>query len=114
MNRKNPEIYSNIPKFYGTVETNIGNGIVVEYIDNSVSLENFIKSYGVTQELLLALKEMFNIFIKNNIEIRDFKSDNYLVKNIDGKLRVYIVDGLGNANFIPISEWIPYFGRKKL
>lgn len=111
---KDSAIYNHIPKFYGIVKTNLGDGMVLDYINDSVSLFEFINIYGVTDDLISAMKEIFTVFIKNNIEIRDYTSNNFLVKKINGNLRIYFIDGLGNANLIPISELIPYFGMKKI
>ena len=110
---KNEKVYENLPRFYGIVETNLGRGIVVDYIDKITLLKDFIENYGVTDNLLKALKKMFQNFISNGVEIRDYTLLNYAVKIVDGELRVYMIDGLGNANLIPLNRWIPYFGRKQ-
>lgn len=112
MKNKDNDAYNHIPKFYGDIETNFGWGIIVEYLNNIISLRDFIIKYGVTDDLIKAIKEMFLNFIKNNIEIRDYTSINYMVKFVDNKPKIYLIDGLGTANLIPLHR-IPYFGKKQ-
>ncbi len=112
MKNRDEDAYNHIPKFYGAVETNFGWGIVVDYLDNIISLKDFITKYGVTDDIMTAIKEMFLNFIKNNIEIRDYTSINYMVKFINNKPKIYLIDGLGAANLIPLHK-IPYFGKKQ-
>lgn len=107
------KVFENIPKFYGEVNTNFGWGIEVEYLENIESLKNFIDKNGINDSILPALKDMFVNFIENNVEIRDYTPYNYMVKNIDGKLKVYLIDGLGAAIWIPIHK-IAYFGKKQI
>lgn len=112
MKNKDNDAYNHIPKFYGGIETNFGWGIIVEYLNNIISLRDFIIKYGVTDDLIKAIKEIFLNFIKNNIEIRDYTSINYMVKFVDNKPKIYLIDGLGTANLIPLHR-IPYFGKKQ-
>lgn len=112
--KKNPIVFSIIPRFYGVYKTNMGEGMVVDYINNSISLKKYIREKGVSNGFLAALKDFISILVNNRVEIRDFFLDNYIVKEILGKPHIYLIDGIGNANFIPISEWIPFVGKMKI
>lgn len=120
LEKKNPIIWDYIPKFYGTVKTNLGDGIVVEYLTDEngavlPTIEDWIKKYGYSQELENAINEVWKVVIDNLIMVRCPHIKNFLVKKMDNnKLKLYLVDGIGNGNFIPVNEWIKSVGRKKL
>ncbi|MBO4956865.1 MAG: hypothetical protein J6C50_03435 [Rickettsiales bacterium] len=117
---KNKDIYENIPKFYGICRTNFGVGIIVEYLqneDNSMlqTIDEYIIQNGVNNKLLLAISNLWTNLLKNNIQIRAPHSKNFLVKEIDGgRLQIYMVDGFGSANLIPLFDYVSYFGRQKI
>ena len=54
-------------------------------------------------------------YIQYNIEIRDFIPSNYFVKELNNdQIKIYIIDGIGNSNFLPYSEWFSFIGKKKI
>ena len=111
---KNGEnVFNNIPRFYGLVNTNFGDGIVVEYI-NGIPLNFFLAKEGLTLRVKNAFRELYSNFIQYNIEIRDFIPSNYFVKELNNdQIKIYIIDGIGNSNFLPYSEWFSFIGKKK-
>lgn len=120
LKNKNPIIWDYIPKFYGSVKTNLGDGIVVEYLadENNCVLPTvceWIKTYGYSEELKKAIDDVWKVIIDNLIMVRCPHADNFLVKKMSsGGLKLFLVDGIGNGNLIPINEWIAPIGRKKL
>lgn len=109
----NSNVFNHIPKFYNEINTNLGWGIEVEYLKNIESLKNFIDKNGVNEQLISALKDIFSNFVEYNVEIRDYTPLNYVVKYVDNKLKIYMIDGLGSAILIPIHR-IKYFGKKQI
>lgn len=112
LQNKNDIIYNFIPRFYGEIKTNLGKGIVIDYIDNASCLKKYIIKSGINENLIKALHEIFDTFLENNIQIRDPHLDNFLIKELDnGELKIFFIDGLGNNCKIPFSDWFDFLGR---
>ena len=111
LKRKNEEIYNCLPRYYGEIETNIGKGMLVDYIENATSLKEYITEYGISQDLLEAMKYTLNTLYKNLIYIRDQHTENYVIQKQDNKLKMFLIDGLGNPTFIKIFNEIPFIKR---
>lgn len=120
INKNKEDIYKNIPKFYGICKTNLGIGLIVEYLTDKSgnklpTIQEYICKNGVSNKLLLAINELWTILLKNNIQIRAPHSNNFLVKEVENNLlRIYMIDGFGSPNLIPLYDFVPFFGRKKI
>lgn len=119
INLHKKEIFDYIPKFYGICKTNLGIGLVVEYMvnkDNSkmLTIKEYINKNGVNNNLLQAIKQLWNVMINNNVQIRAPHTENFLVKEDNDKLKVYMIDGFGSPNLIPLLDYLPYLGKKKI
>lgn len=112
--KKPKEIFEFLPRFYGTIETNLGQAMIIEYINNSLTIYDFITKYGLNDDLKIEINRMFNIFYKNNIQIRDPNLNNYIIKIIDNKPKIKIIDGIGNSQLIPLADYIPFIGKKQI
>lgn len=111
---KNEVIYNCIPRYYGTVETNLGQGIVVDYIDNAISLKKYIQNNRITDKLLNAFKFTLNTIYDNLIFIRDPHTENYVVQEKNGELKLFLIDGLGNPTLINFFNEIPFFKKRAI
>ncbi len=113
--------YSHLPRFYGTVETNLGQGLVIELIrdrDGQISRSlNWYIDNGMTRDEVethfLRLKQYLleNLVIFNH----DLTSGNMLLRKAEddcGKL--VIIDGLGDVVAIPWFNRIPAHARAKI
>ena len=89
LKKKKKNIFKNIPMFYGTVNTNYGEGMVVEYIKGK-NLYEYIKENGLTHNLKIAFKNLYTNLIDNCIEIRDFQPSNFIVKEMPLQNDIYI------------------------
>ena len=106
------EIYKYIPRCYGVIKTNIGNGILVDYIDNAIELYDYLKIYGLTVQVKEELEKLFSILYDNNVQVRDLNLHNFMVKTIDkNKVSIKLIDGVSNAQLIPVADWIPIIGK---
>lgn len=123
-----------IPKYYGIVKTNLGYGTVFENILNynntqAMNLEefmikNFIKNYDShnnnnNEEFLNKIKaafyDLFFNMLENNFICRELKDFNLVVKiNENNNYKLYIIDGFGNSEFIPISSYIKPIAKNKI
>jgi hypothetical protein len=108
------------PRCYGIVKTDLGDAICVEYINSgrtegeALSLEQYLKKYGFTDEIMKALDELCSFLHNNLIVTRDLRCFNIMIRYVDDSINLVIVDGLGNPEFIPVSNIIPQFGRSKI
>ncbi|MBO4957061.1 MAG: hypothetical protein J6C50_04470 [Rickettsiales bacterium] len=115
LNKKNLEIFNYIPKFYGIVKTNLGNAMLIDYITNSIPIGKYIKTYGLTNQLKEQLYEMFGVFYKNNVQIRDPHLDNCVIQICENnKIKIKLIDGIGNSQLIPIADYVSCIGKKQL
>ena len=113
------DIYNYIPRFYGTVKTNLGMGIVTELLSDEAggglpTLLEYTRKNGISQDLIDAIKDIWQNLIKYNITIRAPHTNNFLVKSNNGKLQLFMIDGFGSCNLIPLNDYIPFLGRKKI
>lgn len=119
-NKKSKEIFKFIPRLFGYVNTNLGEGLATEFIKNydgsrAISLQEYLEKYGFTHKIVLALKLLKKQLLKYNLITRELKDFNIVVKYISkNNLRLYIIDGFGNQEFIPLSNYIPILGRRKI
>lgn len=99
-----------IPMFYGKVETNLGQGIVFDFIKGE-SLSLFLnKNPKKKAQTIAKLTEIKNFFLENNIHFSDWQLDNFIVTK---DLLIYAIDGFESNEFIPITK-IRYFSKKSI
>ncbi len=113
-----PEKLRHIPLFYGMVETSRGSAMLLDRIINedgtaAQTLTNHLERGQKLDQLTEALLALRENLINTRISIRDFATNDVLVRqNQNGTFKLYIIDGFGGSEFIPLSV-IPYFARKK-
>jgi len=107
-----------IPHFYGMVETSRGSAMLLELIRNedgspARSLRPLLESGQDKDKLKNALIVLGKHLIEEAIVVRDFSTGDILVQeSMDGELKLFVIDGLGGKELIPISK-IPFFARLK-
>jgi serine/threonine protein kinase len=110
LSRKNPIVFDHIPRYYGTYKTNLGRGLMVEYVDG-ISLREYVEKYGIDEKIQNAILKMLKVFYENNVQIRDQHLDNYIVGD---NTQIKLVDGIGCSSLISLGDIFPMWGRKKL
>lgn len=119
-NRKDKKIFKFVPKLFGYVETNFGKGLMTEFIKNydnsaTLSLQDYLKKYGFTHKIHLALRLLHKQLLKYNFITRELKDFNIVVKYISkNNLRLYIIDGFGNQEFFPLSNYFGILAKRKI
>ena len=119
-NKKNSEIFNFIPKLYSYVETNLGKGLETEFIKNydgtpSVSLTKYIQTYGIDKDIKKSLKILYNQLLDNCVITRELKDFNIVISlQQNGNKKLYIIDGFGNQEFIPVSNYVKCLAKKKI
>lgn len=114
-----PHLWTHVPEYFGSVETDLGIGIVTKLFRNHdgsypTNLEQHIP-HGVDDQLETALTEFKNWLREELFLTRDLLPHNIIVVRTTAQTcKLVIVDGLGNSEFIPISSWIRAAARKKI
>lgn len=112
-----------LPKYYGTVDTNLGTGFVYERIynyDNSevVSLHEVFTQAQYTAEyspilekLLFQFKENF---LKECIVTSNTENTNFLIQKVSAQsMLIRIVDNIGTPAHLPLVYYIDYFAKQR-
>ena len=121
LSRRKMSNFEHIPRYYGMVQTNLGEGFVVDLIsdfDGSVSKSlwwHFEQGYPVAE------------FVPYLDELRQYLLDNVIVFSVDmgrynilfqktspHQARLVVIDGLGNHTAINWLDNIAYFARRKI
>ena len=114
----NTEKLKHIPRFYGMVETSLGPAMLLDLIvneDGSASrpLGSHLESGKNRGPLKNALLDLGQHLIAQAIIVRDFSIGDVMVREgVDGNIALFVVDGLGGSELIPLSK-IPFFARLK-
>jgi PhoP regulatory network protein YrbL len=113
-----------LPKFHGNIETSMGPGAVFDLIrdhDGEISktLEHYLKDAHFTQnhrtQIEAALTELKQYLLKYSVMSMAMKPKNILYQlSESGKGKLFIIDNIGNSDFIPICNYVPYFANKKI
>lgn len=116
-------LWAHLPKFYGSVETNLGHANESELIrcaDETVAptLESLIRRGELTDQLQGAIKRFETWLIKTRILTRNLLPHNLVVTDRSGQPELFLVDGLG-APSIPqalaiLPGWSDHYIRRKL
>lgn len=115
--------WQHIPKLYGVVQTNLGEGVVYDLIrdyDGEVSntLAHYLKREAdieETRQIVGALQEFRDYLLSQHIMVRDPNSTNFaLQKCSEHKVQLVLIDGIGNANFAPMFNQLNWFVDMKI
>jgi hypothetical protein len=113
-----------LPKFYGNIDTNMGQGAVFDLIrDHNGQVSKSLKYYLEDKEfvdlhrqkLLNALDELKSYLRKYNIITMPIKSKNILYQQTSEKTgTLHIIDNIGNADFFPLATYSSLLGNNKI
>lgn len=119
LNRNSDTVWQHIPEFFGSVETDLGLGIITRVFRNfdgqfPRNLETEVP-LGVDAILKEGLFEFKRWLRQELIITRDLLPHNIIVVRDSAKhCRLMIVDGLGNSEWIPVSTWFRSFACRKV
>lgn len=108
-----------IPRAYEILETDVGEGLIVDLIkdeDGSVSmtLSEYLWQNGMTDTCEAALEKMWEGLVRYGIFVQG-RPDNLVVEQRgDGSCRCVAIDGFGFPQLIPLSRWWKREARRKL
>lgn len=118
--RYSPELVGqHIPRCYGFVETDLGLGLVTDlYRDQdgaiSLNLRDYLRRHGKNQAIIAAISCFQSAIQSHQVLSRALLLHNIIAQqNSNGQIQLYLIDGLGNPEFLPFVEWIPALRAKK-
>lgn len=116
-------VFNHIPLIFDRLETSEGWANVSQLIrslDGSIAqnLSQWLAVFGMNQEIKIAIEEFQNWLVENQILTRNLLPHNLVVKEDLNGLRLYIIDGLGAADFLsllyPIRSWRESYIQRKI
>lgn len=121
LKKKNVQ-FKHIPEFLGqvTTETRVGfkqQVVLDEDLSVSLNLAQYIVQQGDELDidhLLLAVRVLKDYLLENRVIPSDLVLTNLLVRRSGDEITLYLIDGFGNTEFIPVSDFIPYLMHKKI
>jgi len=124
LNKRKVECWDHIPKFHGNQLTDKGMGAVFDLVrDHDGQVANTLHYYlndashtsRYASSILTAMRELKNYQKKHNIITMSLKPKNLLFRLLkSGQGEIVIIDNLGNADFFPISSYMPCLGKRKI
>lgn len=123
--RNSPEVFNHLPRCYSFADTDLGRGVVWEYIvdyDGSPCLslkdcESNPGQLGSNEKELLwgALDEFFAWQLKHAIMLREMAFSNTLVKqNAPQSIQLYHIDAIGCVDLVPLAVYSREFARLRV
>ncbi len=112
-----------VPKYYGTVETNLGRGYLYERITDadgkpSVTLRDCVRDTAILsrylEDITAKLLELRRRIMDENWITMGITDENIIFrKEASNEYRVCLISDLGTADFIPVTR-IRWFAVKKI
>lgn len=113
-----------LPKYHGQVATSEGTGFVFDLIANTdgsaaLTLEAYLQDSELLTAnrvgLIEALRKLYGYLLAENIITMNIKPKNIVYQRdsaTNGTL--FIVDNIGNSDYLPLASYLPVFGRTKI
>lgn len=113
-----------LSKYHGDIQTDLGVGFVFDLIldaDDTISktLGYYLSQPSRTEEhyneLLNSFANLKTGLVKDRIVTKSLAHRNIVCQKMpSGITRMVLIDNIGNAEFIPISSYINFFGKRKV
>jgi len=109
-----------IPAYHGIIQTNLGQGYVFDLVKNydgsiSQTLREYAEQGGDRDIIKQKIEALYDLFLIKHIIVSDLHAGNILVKHIsETEFELWLVDGIGNSDFVKICDWFMFFHKKKL
>ncbi len=113
------EAFSYITRCYGFVDTNYGQGLVMDLVcdkDQKISktLKQYLWEYGLTSELEKALDRFAQAWQALAIPSKKLLLHNMLLKyEGSNEYNIFVIDGLGWSSIIPIGKYVKFIAKKR-
>ena len=117
LRKDNSDKWKHLAKWYGMVKTSIGPASETELIrDNqnniASTLETYLFSYGMTDEIKIALDE-FESWLRSSLVLTKNIIPHNVVLGCEGeKIVLKIIDGLGSKSYLPLTQVSDVFAKR--
>ena len=117
LRKDNSEKWKHLAKWYGMVKTSIGPASETELIrDNqnniASTLEAYLFSYGMTDEIKIALYE-FESWLRSSLVLtKNIIPHNVVLGYESEKIVLKIIDGLGSKSYLPLTQVSDVFAKR--
>jgi hypothetical protein len=109
-----------LPRSYGMTATDMGPGLVLDLMrDADGGISRSIRELITLGQDLAELRPAFNalgeFFLQQGIVTRQLLDHNVVARHEpDGSWTMFLIDGLGDPSWIPVSRWLPGFAAAKI
>lgn len=102
-------VWEHLPRWHGMADTSAGPGAVSELLldengSPAMTLETYLKEIGLDESIQGALERFSRWLRDTGVLTKNLLPHNLVVVTRSGQAELYLVDGLGNAAFLPLSE----------
>lgn len=117
LRKDNSDKWKHLAKWYGMVKTSIGPASETELIrDNqnniASTLETYLFSYGMTDEIKIALDE-FESWLRSSLVLtKNIIPHNVVLGYESEKIVLKIIDGLGSKSYLPLTQVSDVFAKR--
>ncbi|MFA0813000.1 YrbL family protein [Microbulbifer epialgicus] len=110
-------LWRHLPRWYGIQQTNLGPGVVTDLILDSEgnpapTLRQYLNEHGLNGEVQSALERFTEWLLEYGVLTKNLIAHNLVVREEEGKLQIYVVDGLGCASFLPLPQVSDFFAKR--
>lgn len=118
--RVGPEAAECLPRCYGMTETDLGPGLVLDLMrDHDGGIARSIRELITTgldlAQLRPAFDEFGRLFLQHRIVTRQLLDHNIVARHkADGGWQLYLIDGLGDPAWLPVTQWIPALAKARI
>jgi len=115
--RLGEKAWQHIPEFHGTVDTDLGLGLVTDFVRSSngsagVNLTRYFPD-DFTDPIKRAVRSLTEWILEVPLVPRDFGVYNVVIcQTAEAAYHAWLVDGFGSAEFIPLSEYNNRHGQR--
>ncbi len=113
-----------LPKYYGDIETNLGAGSIFYLIQNyNGDISKSLKYYLYSNEELekhrysisIAMLSLKKYLLEQHVITRNLLPENIVCQKVNqNDFRLFVIDNIGNSDFIPICTYSKFFARMKI
>jgi hypothetical protein len=107
-------------RVHGMVQTSHGLGLLVEKITDgqgglAPTVEQIVRQKGLDEALARELDYFFDALADHHIILNDVSARNVVVgENADGETGLYLIDGFGSKQAIPVFAWSKSANRHRI
>ncbi|MCO1333364.1 PhoP regulatory network YrbL family protein [Microbulbifer sp. OS29] len=110
-------LWLHLPRWYGMQETSLGPAAVTDMILESdghpaPTLRQYLNKYGLTPEIRTSLREFSEWLLEYEVLTKNLIAHNLVLQKQQGKVQVYLIDGLGCSTFLALPKISSYFAKR--